>query len=555
MKRAKKLLAFLLAVCFLMSLTAACSANDTPKSSDPESPTSAEGEVYLPKDTHLLRNSNGSYGGSLNEEKYGPGAPMNGRYDVEDSAYYTVNNDYYNMTSTNNRLIFPGFASYQQTMQDSSGIACLLMVLNYMGKDVAKEYTELALVKKYEEVNQTQVYGNGTTEEGLIKLVNSLDLGIETSHRLAQYLGGFTKESTKNFLRDSLQAGKFVLVRYQSPVGYGWKVVIGYDTQGNVTNTNTLQESDAFGEDVVIFAEPYDGFDHYQDGYATERVQDFYAWWREMQIDGTVSGLYSYVILDPKLDIQFDLQPVDETAKQTAVELHLPLNPNGGYGGTRDASLYGTISSGNGWWNHPESNYYKINDFYNMGSEGSRLLLKNYTVLQQTMGSSCGICAVNSVFAYYGETTSQYDLEASYLEQYEQLNAAVVKGRGTSIAAHSKTVAQLGYKTETNSTPTGTKPPHTTYEAYMAFLRSHLTEDRPVVVSTNLGSGHYLTVIGLDDMGTEYIYDDVIICADSSDYWDGYQDGYDVYSAYKFFRQHTNSSYKRLQNYIVIYRK
>ena len=47
----------------------------------------------------------------------------------------------------------------------------------------------------------------------------------------------------------------------------------------------------------------------------------------------------------------------------------------------------------------------------------------------------------------------------------------------------------------------------------------------------------------------------MIIVADSSDYWDGYQDGYAVHNANKFFRQHTNSSYKVQQANVVIYPK
>ena len=87
------------------------------------------------KPTHMILNKDQSYGGSLSEKKYGKGAPLNGEYDVENSPYYVVNNDFYNMPSTKERTIFPRFSSYQQTMQDSSGLACLMMILNYMGED------------------------------------------------------------------------------------------------------------------------------------------------------------------------------------------------------------------------------------------------------------------------------------------------------------------------------------------------------------------------------------------------------------------------------------
>lgn len=561
MKNSRKFLACLLASCMLAGLTVACSSGgNTPGTAADTTADAASGTEPTvdttrpePKDTHLIRNKDGSYGGTLSEADYGPGAPLNGEYDVEDSAYYTVNNDYYNMPSTEERLIIPRFASYQQTMQDSSGLACILMILNYAGKDVQEEYSELALVERYEKVSGTKVYGNGTTPQGLAELVKDLDLGWTVSLQDPAYADGFTKESAKTFLLDNLKAGKFVLVRYQSPVGNGWKVVIGYDTLGNVTNTLTEEELDHVGDDVVIFAEPFDGADHYQDGYATERLQDFHMWWRRQELTGVISNVYDFVIVDTRQPITYDLQPVDETPKQTAVEKHLPLNPDGTYGGTRDATAYGKITSGRGWWDHVDSNYYKINDFYNMGSEGTRILLPNYTVLQQTMGSSCGLCAITSVLKYYGVPKDYYDLEKIALDEYEQATGKIVKGKGCDVQSLKITANRFGFKADAGYTKQGSKPSFATYADYMQFLRSNLEEGRPVVVSHNMGSGHYLTVIGLDDMGTDYIYDDVVIIADSSDYWDGYQDGYNVHSAYKFFRQHANGNFTLLQPYVVIY--
>ena len=49
--------------------------------------------------------------------------------------------------------------------------------------------------------------------------------------------------------------------------------------------------------------------------------------------------------------------------------------------------------------------------------------------------------------------------------------------------------------------------------------------------------GHGVTLIGMDDMGTEYTYDDVVFIADSGDTWDNYMDGYNVISAQMFYRQ------------------
>ena len=564
MKAFQKVISLLLLVSLLFSLAAcgkkAQEPTPTTAPTEPTEPAPTQPTISVPNG--LIANADGSYGGSMDKALYGEGAPLNGQYDVKNSAYYTVNNDYYNMVSTVERVIFPHFKSYQQTMQDSSGLACILMILNYMGQDVQTKYTELELLKKYEEVNGATVYGNGTTEEGLVKLVNSLDLGYTASNSSFRFSGSgesARQKDTKAFFQNAVKQGKFVLVRYQSPVGHGWKLVVGYDTLGDIQNTVTEEHADAFGDDVVIFAEPYDGADHYQDGFATERMQDFYAWWKDMSANGTITAdsKWSYVLIDTKLEITYDYQAVDETVKQTLYDIHLPLNPDGTYGGTRDSKLYGTITSGRGWWNHTESNYYKINDFYNMGTEGSRVLLKNYTVLQQTMHSSCGICAVNSVLKYYGEEESLYDMELTYLNDYERINYAEgeVKGRGTTHPGHNATLTEWGYKSEYSLAVSGNTPKYATYEEYAQFMKTNLLAGRPIVVSTYLGSGHFLTVIGYDDMGTDYIYDDVIITADSCDYWDGYQDGYNVFSAYKFYRQHTNGSHKNLQSLIVIFRK
>jgi len=540
MKKLQKFMACLLVCCLLAGLTTACAAGSSPAGSEP---------VSEQNDGPMILNKDGSYGGTLSEADYGPGAPLNGQYDVADSAYYTVNNDYYNMPSTEERLVIPKFATYQQTMRDSSGLACLLMILNHAGQDVQNTYSELALVERYEKVNGTKVYGNGTTAEGLINLIDDLGLDWKAT---TQSNPSFTKETTKQLLWESLKDGKFVLVRYQSPVGFGWKVVVGYDTLGEVTSTVTEELLDTLGDDVILFAEPFDAADHRQDGYATERMLDFYMWWMQMDITGEAADEYSFVVINTKQPVTYDLQPVDESPKQATPEKHLPLNPDGTYGGTRDEASYGKISSGRGWWEHVDANYYKIDDFYNMGSEGSRVLLSNYTVLQQTMASSCGLCALGSVMKYYGLETDWYELEMQTLEAYEQLTGKVVRGKGCGVQGLLQTANQFGFEGEASSTPSGTLPPYATYAEYMQFLRGNLEEGRPVVVSHNLGSGHYLTVIGLDDMGTEHIYDDVIIAADSSDYWDGYQDGYDTYSAFKFFSQHTNGSHSLLQSHLVL---
>ena len=48
-------------------------------------------------------------------------------------------------------------------------------------------------------------------------------------------------------------------------------------------------------------------------------------------------------------------------------------------------------------------------------------------------------------------------------------------------------------------------------------------------------AGQYAAIIGIDDLGTEYTNDDVLILADSYDTTDHLQDGYTNWSLEKFY--------------------
>ena len=515
---------------------------------------------------HLILDAKGNYGGTLNRTKYGEGAPLNGLYDVENDEYYTVN-DFYNMKSTDQRTIYTNFAPYQQTMQDSSGLACILMMLNYLGEDVS-DYSEINLVKAYEQVNNATVYNNGTTPEGLANLVNSLNLGYsvttdELDFSEAEGYEDYT-DIFQPWVEQCVKDGKFVLLRYQAGNGYGWKLVIGYDNMGDYKwSYTTNYYTNMTGDDVVIFADPNDNYDHYQDGYVAARASNVGRWWFNMTNNGVINEIHEYVVIDPNIDVEFEFEAESKEPYQTVYDIHLPLNNPGevrnnvSYGGMRDQQLYGIISTGDGLTNHTENPYYKINDFYNMGSEGSRVLLKNYTVLQQTMSSSCGVCAVNSVLKYYGNNDySFFDMELAYTNLYDEHPgfSDVVRG-GTTNINHKIALKEWGYTSHYYQAPAGGNAPFPTYRSFISFVKYNISNGRPIVIIASPKGGHFLTIIGYDSMGTDYIYDDVIIIADSSDYWDNYQDGYNIYNANQMYRQFTNGNSSVVQQALVIYKK
>ena len=214
MKRIKNLLLAILVLPLCLISISVFAVENTSKSTEP----SLKDNTYIPSSytdprneegKHLILNSNGSYGGSLHELKYGKGSPFNGEYDINNSEYY-MRNDFFNMYSNENKTMYSYFSPYQQTMQDTSGIASVLMVLNYLGE----KYSELDLVKKYEELNNTTIFGNGTTASGLKKLVDSLGLGYTTdssSYKNPGTTRAVNEPAFVEWMQEQIREGKFVI--------------------------------------------------------------------------------------------------------------------------------------------------------------------------------------------------------------------------------------------------------------------------------------------------------------------------------------------------------
>ncbi len=495
---------------------------------------------------HLLLNADGSYGGTRNEALYGKGAPKNGEFDVVNSEYFTVN-DYYNMNSTTGEYpltILPNFMPYQQTMQNSSAFACLVMIFNYLGLDVNNTYSEFSLYQKYENDNEITVKDADVDSFSISDFVNSLDLNYEVEAK--PFASGNSKNSSnlfKDFIQINLEQGNFIMVRYQSQADFGWKVIVGVD----------CMDTQSYHDDVIILANPFDVSDHYQDGFSTQRLGSFTVWWQQVTVDGQNSLADECVVIKTGVAPTFNRTARSTENKQTAYELHHILNADGSYGGTRNVDKYGTISTGNGLYNHLNANYYKTNDYYNMGNEGSRLLLKNYNTMQQTMASSCGICATMSVLNYLGEPVDE-SWEVTLTENYERINRTGILNKGTSSNGNLKVVQELGFSGYIGGSKSGEEPAFPTYESYRDFIKENLSKDQPIAISAKPQGGHWIVIIGIDDMGTSNIYDDVIITSDSSDYWDHYQDGYNTYSATHLYRIHFASRFDNCYSYLIIQR-
>jgi len=520
---------------------------------------------------YLLADANGNYGGTLNRGKYGDGAPLNGLYDADDT-YYT-RNDFYNMQSTvrddgkAGRTIYTGFSGYQQRMERDSGIALSVAVLNYWGETVTTE-TELQLVNKYEEVNGTTIVANGETSTGLANLWQSM--GYTAAKETFVSSGSTRQEFVKAFrdwIEPKLEAGEMVFVRGQDNKDNRWKLIIGYDNVGT---------DDYSTDDVVIFADAYDTWDHYQDGYAISAAGRFERWWYDVSLAGKVTNKYEAFVIQPKAAPTINRIKAEEDPTrviQQVPEVQLIRNrasdfggtegsgilAEGSYGGSYNPSKFGTATPYNGYRDQPELNYHKFLDVHNLVDTDTRIICEKYRAFMQTHKSSCGLCATFSITMYYGFDRNVFNQE-TIVSNYESVNGTRVYNKGSGAEGIKKTLESMGvtnveyglYAAENWQTDR----PFPTYESLVAYIKKNIGNNlnQPIAVSHRPHGGHWCVIIGYDDMGTEYIYDDVIMLADSGDSWDHYEDGFDTYSATMFYRQWYNSKYTANQSHFVINR-
>ena len=92
---------------------------------------------------------------------------------------------------------------------------------------------------------------------------------------------------------------------------------------------------------------------------------------------------------------------------------------------------------------------------------------------------------------------------------------------------------------------------------FVKWLTGHLSAGRPIMVHNNFWNGHWVALIGYDNMGTPTISDDMLIFADPWDTSDHWQDGYTYRPLEEFFFaqwQDMNWAAKpyQLQSYIVL---
>jgi hypothetical protein len=159
----------------------------------------------------------------------------------------------------------------------------------------------------------------------------------------------------------------------------------------------------------------------------------------------------------------------------------------------------------------PEPRYYSGIDFNALKSDYHLTVLPLKSYRQQVTNYSCGAVAAMTVMSYYGMPVNNTDADEDRIAH--EMNRNVTEKTGI----NPEQVTQWFNRHGMNATwGTG---------GSREMLLNNLQKGIPTMVEWMDWGGHWVTVVGYDTRGTEIIWDDVVIFADSVDCHDDRADG------------------------------
>lgn len=223
----------------------------------------------------------------------------NGTGNHEDSQYFTQL-DFYNLKSTDTLTIIPEFKTYQQTTEYTCGPSSALMVLDHFGENGYDELEMADIMNTHKDLDgdNTEEPGManergefGTSTENMVKFFEGIGWNVESSLTKANEDGYSFEDENEftNWVIENLKNGNPIMVEWIDWAGH-WQDIIGYDTMG----------TESFGDDVIIFADPYDTSDHNQDGYYIYPAQRFFYMWQDKNILPEDQEIQQWLIATPK---------------------------------------------------------------------------------------------------------------------------------------------------------------------------------------------------------------------------------------------------------------
>lgn len=205
------------------------------------------------------------------------------RFDIKNdvsSSPYFVQLDVFKMRSNEHLTLLHEFTTYQQTTVYTCGpVVANMVVAHYLGKPL---HPEMETAKR---MKCTQY--NGTTTKALRSYFKDIGWNVKSSADTAspKSYGEFL-----DFVKSNLKDNSPIMVENVDWGGH-WRIIIGYDSMG----------TDNTGDDVLIFADPFDKADHLQDGYVIVPAEKFFYMWFDAIKFAKGANYRQWVIAKPKV--------------------------------------------------------------------------------------------------------------------------------------------------------------------------------------------------------------------------------------------------------------
>lgn len=333
----------LIAVCMAVMLLLSACANTAP--AEVPAPTQAPVEPTAAPEAAPTQETD-SEDGSVKEkpetiqgediDEYGGADSYGFAGDNAESRYY-VNPDFYRMKSDENLTLIEGFKTYQQTAEWSCGNVTALMVLNHFG---IADYTEMQIAQMMGSSadqdtegalpgSANNFYEYGTNVQQMAEFFSNLEgiTVLETSYKsdytedefltaedgvtpndegnlpetfsASSLYASENSDETESWVEDAkdsyfvqwitshLKAGRPIMVEWGDWDGH-WQAIIGYDNNG----------TPGLGDDILIFADPYDTSDHWQDGYYYYNLERWFYMWKDRNVAPKPFQLQPFIVVD-----------------------------------------------------------------------------------------------------------------------------------------------------------------------------------------------------------------------------------------------------------------
>ena len=401
-----------------------------------------------------------------------------------DTDEYWCHNNWYTQKSGNGLIMLEGFKSIIQSTFWSCTAATATAVLEWYGQrgDI-NERDVAAMLPDLESFDEGAVQGQ---QEAAFKRLAELDITCDWT--IESCLDGKHADSLQDpeYIKGHLAAGHPIILNWNS-WGSHASIIIGYDDM----NTKKIED------DVLVIADPYDSTDQLNDGYNLEsyaRVAKGLSDEEEDNFQG-VRFMVAY--------------PKDDSAWK-------------GYTPSKDGKVPETYKG---------SPYYPVYDYAKgEGPTDTLKMIKGYETIQQDSEWSSGKANVQMLLKHFGKDSSA---KAAKLNGGKDRPAFVsdivraLKNKSVVGSDHWNIITNYDTKYDEDDEVHYLNDEFG-YESNMVpYLIEH---DIPIMVGWDEWGGHWQTIIGYDDMGTEETEDDVVILAESRDTTDHHLDGYMIES-------------------------